>query len=362
MARDAAGNTGNAQEITVTVNNDGTPPSVSLTNPSDGATVSGTIAVSADATDNVGVVGVQFSIDGNALGAEDTVAPYEVNWNTLTVGNGNHLVTAAARDAAGNSASASISVTVSNTDDVPPTVLVTSPANGTTVSGTISVNATASDNVGVVRSAVPDWTAICSARRTPRRRILRPGTQRPPAIGFHNLAARARDAAGNVTTSAISVIVSNGGVALTINGATTFQTIDGFGVNVNAHSWNNGEVIPALDMLADQMGSTLFRVVYDMEDWESVNDNADPNVSDWTYFNALYSNASFQELWGTLRHLNQKGIVSGISLSFMGRVPTWMGGSVINTAFEDEWVETISTLVYYAQHGKLAVRNPRSDQ
>src|SRR5204862_4027067 len=152
------------------------------------------------------------------------------------------------------------------------------------------------------------------------------------------LTARARDAAGNTATSAaVTVTASNaGGVPLTIDGAQTFQTIDGFGVNVNSHSWNGGELAPALDMLNDQMGATLYRVVYDMEDWESTNDNADPNTPDWAYYNALYSDASFQELWGTLHYLNQKGVTGGITLSLMGRVPQWMGGSAIDTAFEDE--------------------------
>jgi O-glycosyl hydrolase len=140
-----------------------------------------------------------------------------------------------------------------------------------------------------------------------------------------------------------------GGLNITIDGAQTFQTIDGFGVNVNAHSWNQGELRPALDLLHDQMGATLYRVVYDMEDWEATNDNADPDNADWSYYNALYSNAGFQELWGTLHYLNQKGISTGITLSFMGRVPTWMGGQIIDVSLEDEWVETIATLVWYAR-------------
>jgi O-glycosyl hydrolase len=154
------------------------------------------------------------------------------------------------------------------------------------------------------------------------------------------------------------------GVPLTIDGAQTFQTIDGFGVNVNAHSWNDGEVRPALDLLHDRMGATLFRVAYDMEDWESTNDNADPDTPDWAYYNSLYSNASFQELWGTLHYLNQKGVRDGITLSLMGRVPDWMGGSAIDTAFEDEWVETVATLVSYArntEHVQFGILDPLNE-
>src|SRR5204863_212701 len=127
---------------------DTTAPTVSITSPTSGATVSGTVTVSASASDNVGVVGVQFQLDGANLGAEDTTAPYSVSWNTATASIGTHTLRAVARDAANNtSTSASISVTVSDT--TAPTVSVTSPSSGATVSGTVTVSASASDNVGV---------------------------------------------------------------------------------------------------------------------------------------------------------------------------------------------------------------------
>ena len=74
-----------------------------------------TVTVSATAGDNVGVVGVQFKLDGANLGAEDTTAPYAVTWNTTTATNGGHTLTAVARDAAGNTTtSAPVTVTVAN--------------------------------------------------------------------------------------------------------------------------------------------------------------------------------------------------------------------------------------------------------
>ena len=47
-------------------------------------TVSGTVTLTATATDNVGVAGVQFLLDNNPLAAEDTTSPYSVTWNTTT--------------------------------------------------------------------------------------------------------------------------------------------------------------------------------------------------------------------------------------------------------------------------------------
>jgi len=107
---------------------DTTPPTVSITAPASGATVSGTaVTVSATASDNVGVAGVQFKLDGANLGAEDTVSPYAVAWNTTTATNGSHTLTGVARDAAGNTAtSAGVSVTVNNTGPSLPDVIVTS--------------------------------------------------------------------------------------------------------------------------------------------------------------------------------------------------------------------------------------------
>src|SRR3989441_3478656 len=128
VARDAAGNTATAATVTVTVFNDTTPPTVSLTAPAGGATVSGTTTISANASDNVGVVGVQFRLDGANLGVEDTTAPYAIAWDTTAASNASHTLTAVARDAAGNTTTATaITITVSN-DTTPPTLSLTAPA------------------------------------------------------------------------------------------------------------------------------------------------------------------------------------------------------------------------------------------
>jgi hypothetical protein len=80
-------------------NLDAIPPSISLVTPLQNATVSGSdVAISADAADNTGVAGVQFKLDGRDLGSEDLAAPFEIPWNTTTVPNGPHLLTAVARD------------------------------------------------------------------------------------------------------------------------------------------------------------------------------------------------------------------------------------------------------------------------
>src|SRR6266581_100807 len=99
---------------------DTTPPTVSITSPANGATVSGTINVTASASDNQGVAGVQFQLDGANLGAEDTTAPYSTSWNTTTASNGSHTLTAVARDTSGNRTTSNpVTVTVSNAPPPP---------------------------------------------------------------------------------------------------------------------------------------------------------------------------------------------------------------------------------------------------
>jgi hypothetical protein len=101
---------------------DTTPPTVTMTAPTAGS-VSGTVTVSANATDNVAVAKVQFLLDGANLGtAISGAGPYSVSWNTTGVANGPHVLAATATDTAGNSATGtSVSVTVSNAA-VPPAI------------------------------------------------------------------------------------------------------------------------------------------------------------------------------------------------------------------------------------------------
>lgn len=108
---------------TATAVQDTTPPTVSISAPAASANVSGIIAVTAAATDNQGVAGVQFLLDGTNLSPEDTAAPFSVQWDTSSATGGSHTLGAVARDAAGNTATASIiTVTVSNSATDPSAV------------------------------------------------------------------------------------------------------------------------------------------------------------------------------------------------------------------------------------------------
>jgi Bacterial Ig domain len=99
---------------------------VSISAPANNAQVSGIVNVTAAASDNVGVTGVQFYVDDTSTGPEDTTAPYGLAWDTRTLPNGSHRVTARARDAAGNATvSTAVTVNVANTAQFQNEVLAT---------------------------------------------------------------------------------------------------------------------------------------------------------------------------------------------------------------------------------------------
>src|SRR5258708_32609288 len=129
---------------------------VTITSPGSGSTVANTVPVSASVSivGSLTVASVQFKLDGANLGALDTSAPYSVSWNTTAKSNGSHTLTAVARDILGvQFTSAPVTVTVNNAppppppDTTPPSVSITAPASGATVSATTSLTASAPDNV-----------------------------------------------------------------------------------------------------------------------------------------------------------------------------------------------------------------------
>jgi hypothetical protein len=142
---------------------DMTPPTVALTAPPAG-TVSGTVAVAANASDNVGVAGVQFLVDNTALGAEDTAAPYSVSWNTTTATNGSHTLTALARDAAGNTTtSAAVPVTVANATTAPPAFVQVKAATPQTNQSSVAVTYTGAQAAGDTNIVVVGWNNTTSS-------------------------------------------------------------------------------------------------------------------------------------------------------------------------------------------------------
>ncbi len=181
---------------------DTTPPAVSASETGG----SGTITLSATASDNVGVSKVEFYVDGVLVGT-DTTAAYSMTLDSTTLANGSHTLTAKAFDAAGNSTtSAAVGFSISNTsaDAIAPTVSA-SESGG---SGTITLSATASDNVGVTNVEFYVDGALKGADATSPYSMTLDSTTL--ANGSHTLTAKGYDAAGNIgTSSAVAFSVDN---------------------------------------------------------------------------------------------------------------------------------------------------------
>jgi len=103
-------------------------PTVGITAPSGGTVVSGTININATAADaQSGIATVEFLVDGTSV-FNDTTPPYTYSWNTVALADGPHTVTVRAFNGAGNSATASVSLTVSNPTTTTTTTTTTGPA------------------------------------------------------------------------------------------------------------------------------------------------------------------------------------------------------------------------------------------
>jgi subtilisin family serine protease len=186
------------------------PPSVAISAPSAGSTVSGTVTVSGAASDSLGISSVKLYCDG-VLVSSTTNASFAFGWNAGTAA-GTHTLSVAAQDPAGNTGTASLTVTVAPppppvNDTTPPTVQITSPAGGpVTGNGSINVSAAAQDNVRVTQVCIYlDGTQSYCGSAAPYSYQWNP---KKASSGTHLITAKAWDAAGNVGVAAQVSIVT----------------------------------------------------------------------------------------------------------------------------------------------------------
>lgn len=186
------------------------PPVVMVTAPLSNAVVSGSVTLSASATDSLGIGTVTFLVDGALVGTSLN-APYSFVWNTVGVSNGTHLVTAQALDLGGNlGVSLAVPVSVQN-DTTPPSVSISTPLANATVSNAVTLSASATDSTGGggISSVTffVDGAAVGAVTSAP---YTTSWNSASVANGAHTIQAQAVDAAGNQgMSSVITVTVGN---------------------------------------------------------------------------------------------------------------------------------------------------------
>jgi subtilisin family serine protease len=185
-------------------------PAVAITAPLGSSSVSGAAVVSVNASDNVGVARVDLQVNGTVV-ASTTAAPYTFSWDTTGVANGMTNLIALAYDAAGNrGTSTAVAVNVANApppvtrDTVAPVVTLVNPVAGK-VTGNVNVRVNASDNSGAAGIKLSLYIDnVLKASGTGSSLSYNWNTRRENA-GVHTVMTRARDAAGNTSSSSVQV-------------------------------------------------------------------------------------------------------------------------------------------------------------
>ena len=161
---DSVGNETPLTPISVYVDNlidpDVTPPTATIMYPASGQTVSGIVDIEINATDNDSIAYVIFFIDGDEQSI-DSISPYIYSWDTeLTMEDSEHTIASASCDNFGNCTLAPpITVFVDNNDNINPSGQILNPFPGQTLEGSISIQFSANDNVGI-KDVVPSINGL----------------------------------------------------------------------------------------------------------------------------------------------------------------------------------------------------------
>jgi hypothetical protein len=181
-------------------------PSVSIKSPASGSTVNGVVGVDVSASDNVGVAKVDLYVNGALLGT-DAVAPYSFSWDTTPLGNSTATLTAYAYDTSSNkTVSSAATINVYNiVDTTPPVASILSPASGAKVSGSVTINAAATDNVKVSSLSLSIDGKVVKTATGASLSYSWNTKQKNIKAGSHTIAVTATDSSQNKATAQIFV-------------------------------------------------------------------------------------------------------------------------------------------------------------
>jgi O-glycosyl hydrolase len=138
-------------------------------------------------------------------------------------------------------------------------------------------------------------------------------------------------------------------VEVTLFPEKTFQSIDGFGVNINARYWIGDRLTPALDLLVDDLGARLFRVdIWGKSNWIDPEGEIGKKSLERKRMEAIYRGEVFRRGWDLMRELNRRRIQPYLTAS--GDVPAWMLGPDGKTlADHDAFCEMLVSMVAWAK-------------
>jgi glucuronoarabinoxylan endo-1,4-beta-xylanase len=226
-------NLGNSQTAILTVNPATGAPTIT-TQPASQTVTTGQTATFAVVASGTAPLSYQWQKNGaNISGA--TSASYTTPV-TASADNGSTFKVVVS-NSAGSVTSSAATLTVNAVSSL--AVSITSPTNGASVSGTITVSGAASDSLALtlVQLSVDSGSFSNASGTTSWTFSLDTAAL---SNATHTLTAKATDSSGNTATSnPVSITVNNttNGTAVTVDWSTTYQTIEGFGA---ATAFQNG--------------------------------------------------------------------------------------------------------------------------
>ena len=127
------------------------------------------------------------------------------------------------------------------------------------------------------------------------------------------------------------------------------QRMDGFGVNITPTQWREGALKPTLDLLVDDLGTTLVRLdCYGKADWLDPAQARPDGTWPAEYLASVYRSQVFAECWDSFRHLTEKG--ADVHLNVSGRVPAeWTGSDGETLVDFDAYAEMVVGLARWAR-------------
>ncbi len=329
---------GNTYTTSKTYYVDNTPPTISVSSPSNNAWYRGTVTISATSSDTgSGVASMSIAI--STLGTVQTSSSTSISysWDTTQVSDGTYYIWVNATDNVGNMASTKITIYIDNT---PPSVRITQPSNGAYVTGTITIEVSASDSGSGMAKVVYYYDSVTSSNE------IGSSTTSPYSVswdtssvsdGTHTIYAVAYDKAGNSKQTSITITIDNSPPSVSITAPTS--------------TYVHGTV--TIDISASDSTSGIAKVVLYIDGTEITTMTTSPYSYSWD--TTSYSDGSH-----TVKAVayNGVGLSSSVtktytvdnsppSVSIASPTSTYVHGTVTIEASASDSVSGITKVVFY---------------